>query len=196
MPAWMTREKLTKYPRSRRSEDPQSQQQSKPASPSSTASPTAGSETLNRQRDFDTRTFYAGTAAYTQYGVTETFSPEPQQFSANKSSAYAATIEDHDLQDPGSQASGQSSTQPQPRTPRIDDAPLCPYHRSLLQGPRANAGAGRGLAPMDRFVADGPSERHAILHRPVTGVVSTHNGCRCLELMQNGNKSSDGYVQK
>lgn len=189
------KEKLTKYSRSRPSEDTQSQQQSKLTTLLSTSSSTAGRETLDQQRGFDTRTFYAGTAAYTQYGVAETFGPELQQPSANRSSAYPATIEDHDLQGRGAQASGESSMQPKPRTPRIEDAPLCPYHRSLLQDPHTNSGPGQGLVPMDRYVAEGPSERYAILHRPITGSMSTVSGCRCLELMQNSN-NSDGDAQK
>ena len=148
----------------------------------STSSSRAGRETLDQQKGFDTRTFYAGTAAYTQYGVAET-------------SAYPATIERHDLQDKASQASGKGSMQPKPRTPRIEDALLCPYHRSLLQDPHTNPRSGQGLLPMDRYVAEGPSERYAILHRPITGDMSTNSGCRCLELMQNGN-NSDSRAQK
>lgn len=162
-----------------------------------TSSQTEGIETHDQQKDFDPRNFYAGTVAYTQYGVTETFRPEPQQTSANNPFAYPATIGHHDLQDPRSQASGQSSAQSNPRPPRIDDALLlCPYHRSLLQDPRSSAATGQGLAPMDRYVAEGPAERYAILHRPVTGGMSTHSGCRCLELMQGSNNSWDGQAKK
>lgn len=182
--------KLTQYSRSRPSENTQSQQQSEHPTLLSTPSSTAGRATVDQQRGFDTRTFNAGTAAYTQYGVAESFGP--QQLSANRTSAYPATIERHDLQGLGSQAFDKSNVQPKPRTPRIEDALLCPYHRSLLQGPPRPA---QGLVPMDRYVAEGPSERYAILHRPTTGVMSTDSGCRCLELMQNYN-NSDGHAQK
>lgn len=187
--------KLIQYSRSLPSEDTQSQQKSEPTTLLSTSSSTAGRETFDQQRGFDTRTFYAGTAAYTQYGVAETFGPEPQQLSANRSSAYPATIERHDLQGMGSQAIGKSSMQPKPCTLRIEDAPLCPYHRSLLQDSHTNPRPGQGLVPMDRYVAEGPSERYAILHRPNTEVMSTNSGCRCFELMQSCN-NSDGHAQK
>lgn len=176
--------KLTKYSRSHPYADSLSQQQTKPTSLLSTSSPAAGREILGHQRDLDARTFYAGNAAYTQYGVAETTGPELQGPSANISPAYPATIERDDLQSGGSQASGKSSMQPMPRTARMEDALLCPYHRSILQGPQTNPLPGQGLGPMDRYVAEGPSERYAIFHRPNDGDMSTRSGCRCLELMQ------------
>lgn len=185
--------KLTKYSRSHPAADTQSQQQTKPTTLFSTSSPATGRETPDEQRGLDARTFHAGTAAYTQYGVAETFGPEPQRPSANRSPAYSATIERHDLQSGGSQASGKSSMQPKPGTPRMEDAVACPYHRSIFQDPPTNPWPSQGLRPMDRYVAEGPSERYAILHRPNTEEMSTPSGCRCLELMQSCN-NSDGHA--
>ena len=48
---------------------------------------------------------------------------------------------------------------------------------------------------MDRYVAEGPSERYAILPRPDGDKASTHNGCRCLELMQ-GSADVKGRSEK
>ena len=48
---------------------------------------------------------------------------------------------------------------------------------------------------MDRYAAEGPSERYAILPRPDGEKASTHNGCRCLEIMQS-NADTKGRPQK
>lgn len=135
------------------------------------------------------------TNAYTQHGVTETFSPGPQRSTANKPFAYPTTIDHHDLHGQGLQGLSASSMQHEPRTVRMDEAFVCPYHGSVLQGRPSSAQTGRGLAPMDRYVAEGPSERYAVLHRPDAGNGSTHNGCRCLEMMQSG-VDAKGRAQK
>ena len=124
------------------------------------------------------------TTAYTQHGVTETFGPEPRRPSANNPFAYPTTLDHQAPQGEGSPAAGVSSTQHGSRAPRMEEAVGCPYHGSILQGGPTNARSGQGLSPMDRYVAEGPSERYAVLHRPGGGNASTHNGCRCLEFMQ------------
>ena len=77
----------------------------------------------------------------------------------------------------------------------MEEALRCPYHGPILQGRPTNAQSGQGLSPMDRYVAEGPSERYAILPRPDGVKASTHNGCRCLELMQS-NADAKGRPQK
>ncbi len=186
---------LTYHTRSCPSTDAQNQQQTKPTTLSSMSSPTAGRETPNEQRGVENRALHAGTAAYTQYGVEETFGPEPQRSSPNNTFAYPITIQHHDLQDQGLQTSGASSVQNEHRGIRMEHALSCPYHRSILQGHPTNAWSGCGLSPMDRYVAEGPSERYAVLHRRDAGYVSTHNGCRCFELMQSG-VDTNGHTRK
>ena len=78
---------------------------------------------------------------------------------------------------------------------RLEETLACPYHRSILQGRPTHALSGQGLGPMDRYFAEGPSDRYAILHRPDTGNGTTHNGCRCLEIMQS-NVDAKGRAQK
>ena len=127
---------------------------------------------------------FVGTAAYTRYGVEETFDPAPQRTSASKHSTYPRAIDHHDLQNEGAHPVDESSTQHEPRTARMEEGFQCPYHGSILQGRPTNARPNQGLGPMDRYIAEGPSERYAILHRPDTKRVATHNGCRCLEMTQ------------
>lgn len=146
----------------------------------------AGRETLDQQQGHQTPPLVMSTNAYTQHGVMETFGPGPQRPKANERFIYPTTIDHRDLHGQGSQGLSASSMQHESRTVRMDEAFMCPYHGSILQGRPTNAQSGRGLTPMDRYVAEGPSERYAILHRPDAGNGSTHNGCRCLEMMQSG----------
>ena len=187
--------KLTDDSRNHPSVDAQDQRQAKHTSQSSTSSTASERETPSQQRGLETPTFFAGTTAYTQYGVTETFRPEPQRQSANKLSPYRSTIEHRDLAGGDSQAFGTSSIQNEPRTARLEEAFACPYHRSILQERPTNPRSGQALSPMDRYLAEGPSERYAILHRPEAGKVSTYNGCRCLEIMQSSN-DTNGHAQQ
>ena len=85
--------------------------------------------------------------------------------------------------------------QPEPRTARVEEAFVCPYHGRILQEHPTKPQSGQGQDPMVRYLAEGPSERYAILHRPESGDTSTHNGCRCLEVMQSS-KGTNDHAQK
>lgn len=161
---------------------------------SSTSSPASGRETPDQQRGIGTSTFFAGTTAYTQYGVAETFGPERRRSSADQPSNTPSS-ERHDLRREGSQVPGSGSMQYEPHTTRIEEPLACPYHRHVLQERPTTACSGQGQGPMDRYLAEGPSERYAILHQPGTGSTSTPNGCRCLEVMQS-NIETNGHAQK
>ena len=161
-------------------------QQTNPTTPSSSSSLTTRRETLEQQRRHEARSPFVSTTAYTQHGVTETFGPEPHQPSANNLFAYPTTIDHNAPQGEGSQDTGVNSMQRESHVPRMEEAFMCPYHGSILQGHPTNTRSGQGLSPMDRYVAEGPSERYAVVPRPDGARVSTHNGCRCFELMQSG----------
>ena len=173
----------------------QTGQQTKSTTLSSTSSLTTGRETLGQQRSHETRSPFVRTTAYTQHGVTETFGPEPRRTSANNPFAYPTTIDNHALQGGGSQATRVSRTQHGSRMPRMEEAAVCPYHGPILQGRPTNARSGQGLSPMDRYVAEGPSERYAIVPRPDGDKASTNNGCRCLDFMQSS-ADAKGRSQK
>lgn len=175
--------------------DTQTGHQTKSTALSSTSSLTTGRETPEQQRGHETRGPFVSTTAYTQHGVTETFGPEPHRPSPDNPFAYPTTIDHHALQGEGSQPTGVSSTRHESRAPRMEEAVGCPYHGSFLQGRPTNAPSGQGSSPMDRYVAEGPSERYAILPRPDGENATTHNGCRCLELMQSS-ANAKGRPQK
>lgn len=150
----------------------------------STTGSTTARETATQHRNNGNHTIFAGTAAYTQYGVEETFDPEPHRSSASKHSTYPHAISHHDLQNDPARTVQESSMKHDHHTARMEEALQCPYHGPILQGRPTNARPNPGLDPMDRYVAEGPSERYAILHRPDPQRAATHNGCWCLELMQ------------
>ena len=173
----------------------QKAQQTRSPTLSSSSSLTTGRETLDQQRGHEIRSPFVSTTAYTQHGVTETFGPKPHRPSANTPFTYPTTLDDRDLHSEGAQASRVSSTPHQSRTPRMEDAARCPYHGSILESRPINARSSQGLSPMDRYIAEGPSERYAILPRTDGDKASTHNGCRCLENKQSS-ADAEGRPQK
>ena len=188
--------RLTGYSSKHPSAETHVQRQTKPTTQSSTSGPISeGENHHDQQGGFGNSTFFAGTAAYTQYGVEETFDPEPQRPSADRLSRYKSTIEHRDLPAVGLQAFGASSLQQEPRTARMEEAVTCPYHGPILQERPTDPRSGQGLGPMDRYLVEGPSERYAIVHRHDAANVSTHNGCRCLEMAQNS-IDTKGHAQK
>jgi hypothetical protein len=52
----------------------------------------------------------------------------------------------------------------------------CPYHSRV---PMNTGGQPKGLSPMDRFLAEGPTEQSALFIRSDTGELSTNKGCTC-----------------
>ncbi|MCJ1262342.1 hypothetical protein MMC22_002212 [Lobaria immixta] len=57
--------------------------------------------------------------------------------------------------------------------------PPCPFHGPILHTPSAHRSQGQGLDPLSRFLAEGPSEQHALFIRADTGALSTSRGCTC-----------------
>ena len=49
----------------------------------------------------------------------------------------------------------------------------------------AQSSRGQGLSPMDRFMAEGPSEQSALFNRADTGKSSTWRECTCYARMEN-----------
>lgn len=169
--------------RSPPSVDTQNHQRIKSTTLASTTSQTTGRGSADERKNNETHPMFVGTAAYTRYGVEKTFDPQPRS-STYKHPTYPNAIDHHDLQNESAHTITESSMQHQPRTPRMEEALECPYHGPILQGHSTDARSDQGLGPMDRYVAEGPSERYAVLHRSDTRSLSTHNGCRCLELTQ------------
>lgn len=55
----------------------------------------------------------------------------------------------------------------------------CQYHGSVLQMQANTGGSTPGMSPMDRFLAEGPGQQHALFVRPDNGQLSTFKGCTC-----------------
>jgi len=162
---------------------------------SSTSGPTFERETPYQQRGYGNPTFFAGTTAYTQYGAEETVGLEPQRPSADILSTYRSNREEHKLLGVGSQFQT-GNAQYESRPARVDEAYTCPYHGPMFQERLMNSRSSHGLGPMDRYLAEGPSERYAIIARPdASGTLSRYNGCRCIEMMQSSINTND-YAQK
>ena len=64
--------------------------------------------------------------------------------------------------------------------------PTCPYHTPFLSMSSSQTTRGQGLSPMDRFMAEGPSEQSALFNRADTGKTSTWRECTCFARGQNG----------
>lgn len=60
---------------------------------------------------------------------------------------------------------------------------MCPYHSRHPQVLGTKESQGRGLGPMDRFIAEGPTEQYAVFNRPDNGKLSICKGCICQERM-------------
>lgn len=55
----------------------------------------------------------------------------------------------------------------------------CPCHSRDPQVLGVKESQGRGLGPMDRFMAEGPAEQYAVLNRPDNGKLSIRKECIC-----------------
>ena len=186
---------LTGHHRNRPSADIREQRQFKPTTQASTSNPKSAKETLHQQRDGGIRTFSVGNSVDTQFSVTEASSLEPQRPTVDKQSPYEPALRNHDLLGVGSQFFNTGSTRREPRTASTEAAFACPYHGPILRGHPTKPSPGQGLGPMERYLADGASERHVFSHGPDAATRSTRNSCRCLEITQD-NIDTVSQVQK
>ena len=83
----------------------------------------------------------------------------------------------------GSQYFSAGKEPQRPRDVRMEEALKCPYHGPILQERLKHPQSGKGLSPMDRFLAESPAEQSAMFRRPDTGHMSTYRACRCAEIM-------------
>ena len=127
--------------------------------------------------------------------ATETFGPGPQPPLADRLSTYKSEKQYRDLLGVGSQAFNEGNIQYESRTARMAGTSMCAYHRSILQEGLTNLRPGQELGPMDRYLAEGPAERYAIVHRPDLSIMSTYNGCRCIETME-GSIDANKWAQE
>jgi hypothetical protein len=87
----------------------------------------------------------------------------------------------YDLHSVGSQFSNITSTQHWTLLSSLaytNQNHVCPYHNAILGDNPINTNSGRGLNPMTRYLAEGPSEQYATF-QPDTGELSLRKGCLC-----------------
>ncbi|KAA6410817.1 MAG: hypothetical protein FRX48_05127 [Lasallia pustulata] len=126
-------------------------------------------------------------SGYSQPAAMGTGRPAPPQSSTNTFATQRSTRQERDLLGLTTQASNTGQGQYGPiLSPAgyMQHAYICPYHGPILQGRPADPRSGQGPSPMDRYLAEGPSEQHAMFYRADTGELSTNRGCRCYELTQ------------
>ena len=70
-----------------------------------------------------------------------------------------------------------------PRTDGYHDH-TCAYHSPIIEMGPTNGQQGHHQSPMDRFLAEGPSEQSALHVRADTGQLVTSRGCTCYREME------------
>ena len=66
--------------------------------------------------------------------------------------------------------------------------PTCPYHGPIIHMIPNHSQKSDGQSPMNRFLAEGPSEQSALHVRADTGQLTTSRGCTCYREMEGGGR--------
>ena len=83
----------------------------------------------------------------------------------------------------GAQFNGANIVRDTPDKEWMERVVMCPRHGLVLQKHVQSHSASQGIAPMDRYLAERPSQRYAVLgQRYAEGPVPSQ-GCRCMEMM-------------
>ena len=61
---------------------------------------------------------------------------------------------------------------------------MCPYHGRIPQMESQNHAIGRGLGPMDRYLAEGSSDRYSMLQQRYDKGLNARQDCRCPKIVQ------------
>lgn len=72
-----------------------------------------------------------------------------------------------------------------------DPVLMCPYHGRISQKKTQDHNIGRGSGPMDRYLAEGSSDRSSMLQQRYHEGSNARQTCRCTETMQ-----SEGRTRK
>ncbi|KAK0508658.1 hypothetical protein JMJ35_008934 [Cladonia borealis] len=137
----------------------------------------------------DSATFASNTASV-QHVPYKGSSPRPRRPDADKRSANTFERMEHDLLGVGSHAFDKGNIQHGPHA-RYSDPLGCPHHRRINQESLVSRGSSQGLSPMDRFRAEGLSERNAILPRPDILDRPLHKCHQCNKMIQGRNGVSE-----
>ena len=182
--------RLTDHYRSRPSRNTQYERAMSTATQPSSLGPTTTRTTLGQQGGLGHSATFASNTASVQHDPYKGPRPQPQQVYADKHYAYKPGQMEHDLLGVGSHTSDSGNIQHGPHA-RYTDSLGCPHHHRINQESLVSFGSSQGLSPMDRFRAEGLSERNAILPRPDILDKAVHKCHQCNELMQGRNGVSE-----
>ena len=114
-------------------------------------------------------------------GSTGNVSLGHQRPSAERLPAHRTNGERQSLLGVGSQTFGTGGVQYEPYTIPVGKTFVCPYHDSILQEDLTKAHTRQGLGLMDRYLAEGQSERYAISHQSIAEGAASRKNCRCTQ---------------
>lgn len=176
---------LTIYCRSNTFRDAETRSQESLAVHPSTCGSASDKHAPSQQRNYTNPTFGTTTIAHTQHATTTATRREPPRpLVASSSTSRTNKIHD-DLSGVGAQMSdtGRPHYEIQTPTARMEAALACPYHGPRLREPLVDRCSGRGLSPMDRYLAEGRAERGAVFRLEELGLRSGCEGCDCFGMM-------------
>ena len=174
---------LTDYHRSRPSRNAQYEREMSMATQPSSLGLNTTRATLKQQGGFGDSATFASNTASVQHDSYKGPSPQPQQPYADKYSAYKLQRMEHDLLGVGSHTFDSGNIQYGSHAAYLEPF-RCPHHCHTSQERLMSLGSSQGLSPMDRFRAEGLSERNAILPRPDILDRSMYKCPHCHEVMQ------------
>ena len=169
--------------RSRPSRDTHYEREMNTATQPSNLGPTTTRMTLEKQGGLGNSATFASNTASVQNDPYKWPGPQPQRPYADKNFAYELDRMEHDLLGVGSHTFDNGNIQHRPYAAYLEPFGV-PHHCHISQGSLVSLGPSQGLSPMDRFRAEGPSERNAILPRPDIGDISMYKCCQCNKTMQ------------
>ncbi len=171
------------YYRSRPSRNTQYEREMSTATQPSSLGPTTTRTTLEQQGGLGDSATFASKAASVHDDPYKWPGPQPQQPYTDKHSAYGLDRMEQDLLGVGSHTFDSGNIQDGPHAAYLEQVGF-PHRCHIIQERLVSLGPSQGLSPMDRFRAEGPSERNAILPRPDIVDISMYRCCQCNKEMQ------------
>ena len=177
---------LTDYHRSRPSRDTLYEREMSTATQPSSLGLTTTRATLQQQGGLGDSATFASNTASRRHDPYKGPSAQPQRPYADKHSAHKLERMEHDLLGVGSHTFDSGNIQHRSHAAYLEPF-RCPHHCHTSQESLMSLGSGQGLSPMDRFRAEGLSERNAILPRPDALDKSMYKCHQCNKTVQGCN---------
>ena len=137
-------------------------------------------DTSDQQKE-SSKTGPISTIAHSQHPTEGRIGASPQRLAADKLSKHRADRQQHDLLGVGSQNFGLSGVPYRSDMVRGEGGYTCPIHGPSVQESFAKPRHSH-TDPMDRYLAESPSARYAILPRSDHGQKTTYGDCTCPDI--------------